>query len=146
MRINIFEKTSNKSKNIKYNVKIHQGNWCVNLWQLTSRCTAHAYAPTLPSRRDSETAPISTLTTPCTSTPPLNMLMLPQDHQDMPPTLPPHATYNPYAPAGPSRYASNTSTPCPPSSILILLHPCSLQSSSSHGALKICLQCRPQPL
>ncbi|MBW0479077.1 hypothetical protein O181_018792 [Austropuccinia psidii MF-1] len=103
------------SENQQY---IHWGECCVNCWQLTSHCTTHAYAPAPPSRCDSDTA----LTTAYTSTPPpLNMLMLPQHPQKLPPTLPlpllmPSSTclilsaaYHPYAHAVPSRHASNTS-------------------------------------
>ncbi|MBW0483758.1 hypothetical protein O181_023473 [Austropuccinia psidii MF-1] len=63
---------------------------------------------------------ISALATPYTSTPLLlSMLTTLQDHQDMPPMLPPYvlphpslgfrnpAPYNPHAPTAPSRYASN---------------------------------------
>ncbi|MBW0579820.1 hypothetical protein O181_119535 [Austropuccinia psidii MF-1] len=73
--------------------------------------------------------------TPTESSLPLTMLMLLQEPQDMPPTLPPHVhphpslcfctptAYHPYFPAGPSRYASDATTPCPPSPILMILHP-----------------------
>ncbi|MBW0515026.1 hypothetical protein O181_054741, partial [Austropuccinia psidii MF-1] len=53
--------------------------------------------------------------------------------------------YSPSTPAGPSRYASNASTPCQPSTTLALLHPHLLKSLRSCSTLKICLQCHPQP-
>ncbi|MBW0509975.1 hypothetical protein O181_049690 [Austropuccinia psidii MF-1] len=94
--------------------------------------TYHAYAPTGPSRYASEAS-----TLPHASTPPLlTMLMLLQDPLDMPLTLQPHVhphpslllstptAYHAYAPAGPSKYASDNATPCPPSPILMLPHPC----------------------
>ncbi|MBW0537320.1 hypothetical protein O181_077035 [Austropuccinia psidii MF-1] len=102
----------------------------------------HASAPAAPSRYDPGT------TTPCLPSPIL-MLLHPQD---MALKLAPHLWTNPslrfgtrsayhaYAPAAPSRYASDTSTPCPPSPILTLPQPCHLQCLHSCRTLKICLQ------
>ncbi|MBW0556305.1 hypothetical protein O181_096020 [Austropuccinia psidii MF-1] len=70
---------------------------------------------------------------------PLTMLMLPQHPLDMPLTLPPKvrphpsAAYHSYAPAAPSRYASEASTPCLPPHILTLPHPCLIFPASYHA-------------
>ncbi|MBW0540107.1 hypothetical protein O181_079822 [Austropuccinia psidii MF-1] len=57
----------------------------------------------------------------------------------MPLTLPspllillPPATYNPYAPAGPSRCASNAAPASLPSPLLPLLHPCLIFSATQN--------------
>ncbi|MBW0523376.1 hypothetical protein O181_063091 [Austropuccinia psidii MF-1] len=64
------------------------------------------------------------------------MLKLPPHPHDMPPTLQHHVlphpslnmhtptTYHAYAPAVPSRYASDAGTPCPPSPYLLFCLPC----------------------
>ncbi|MBW0482445.1 hypothetical protein O181_022160 [Austropuccinia psidii MF-1] len=83
--------------------------------------------------------PMSALTHPYTFQPPLlTILMLPQHHQDMSPTLPTHvpltpAAYVAYAPAGPSRYSTNAATPCPPSPILTLLPPAAYNAYALPG-------------
>ncbi|MBW0529118.1 hypothetical protein O181_068833 [Austropuccinia psidii MF-1] len=107
--------------------------------------THHAYAPAAPSRYDSDTA------TPTSSSPQLTMLTLSPNPHDIPLTLPPHvfphpslhsrrpASYHAYAPTEPSRYASDSATPCLPSPILMLQHPRHLPCLRSHRTLKICL-------
>ncbi|MBW0579018.1 hypothetical protein O181_118733 [Austropuccinia psidii MF-1] len=45
----------------------------------------------------------------------------------------------------PPRHAANTAPPSAPSSLLMLPHPCRLQSLCSCVTLKICLLHRPQP-
>ncbi|MBW0490212.1 hypothetical protein O181_029927 [Austropuccinia psidii MF-1] len=97
--------------------------------------------------------PMSALTHPYASSHlPLTMLTLPQDPQDMPPKPATHlhdhpslhlctpSAYHAYTPAGPSRYASNASTPCLPSPILMLTHAYQLPCLCSRSTLKICLR------
>ncbi|MBW0491763.1 hypothetical protein O181_031478, partial [Austropuccinia psidii MF-1] len=81
-----------------------------------SPATYNAYAPTASSRYASHAA---THTHPSTNMP-LTMLKFTQHPLDMPLTLPPKvpphpsAAYHAYAPAAPSIYASEASTPCLP--------------------------------
>ncbi|MBW0556388.1 hypothetical protein O181_096103 [Austropuccinia psidii MF-1] len=75
---------------------------------------------------------ISSMTHPYASAPlPLIMLMLPPHPHDMPPMLPNHlqpypylifsTAYHAHAPSVLSQYASNTTTPCPPSPLALTM-------------------------
>ncbi|MBW0555870.1 hypothetical protein O181_095585 [Austropuccinia psidii MF-1] len=83
--------------------------------------------------------------------PPLTIHMLPQRPQDIPPMLPSTLLrpspnhlilvtyYHPYALTVSSQHASDTAPPSPPSSLLLLPHPCHSQSIGSYSTLKIYL-------
>ncbi|MBW0502452.1 hypothetical protein O181_042167 [Austropuccinia psidii MF-1] len=86
--------------------------------------------PTSSSLLHPHDIPSSTTHTHTSAPLPLIMLMLPPCPHDMPPTPPPHlqpcpslcfhTAYHAQAPSGPSQYASDAATPCPPSPILML--------------------------
>ncbi|MBW0482161.1 hypothetical protein O181_021876 [Austropuccinia psidii MF-1] len=96
--------------------------------------------------------PISTLITPYTYTPPpCTILTLLRPPQDIPPTPPSHLPH-PLCHLPCLRLGGALPTclkhclPSPPSSLLMLPHPCHSQSICSHGALKIYFLCLLPPI